>query len=238
MYNYLYAEILKLKRSKTIISLYLSGILFPLFWFVLSNFIDNKQTWEVYVSESGSTFFMVIETIVFALLASHMFLREYSNNTAGLLHCYPVKRVSIYAIKLAVIYIIVTAVYITYFILIFLGGFFIVKEPLSKEFLLLHLKMYAISLLFQYSIIPFMAFVANLIKNQTISALFAIFIMFTNSAAFMLGKQNVWPLMLPYISVINPYKPLDIGFMAIMAFGIFVVGTVLGILQFSKIEGR
>jgi hypothetical protein len=44
--------------------------------------------------------------------------------------------------------------------------------------------------------------------------------------------------MLPYISVINPYKPLDIGFMAIMAFGIFVVGTVLGILQFSKIEGR
>lgn len=236
MFDLMYAEMLKLKKSKTIVGILISCMFFPVFWFLITPFNNQKQTWVIYTSNSEDIMFMIIGVIVFILLSSYIFLREYSDNTINSLFTYPVSKISILISKILTIYIIIAVIYFLHFTLVFASGLIVVREPLTKEILLRHFSVYLTSMIFQFSVIPMIVFLVNLFKNTTVSAIIAVFAFLSNCYMYEVGKYKFWPFMLLYVPVMSLNKTVDIGITAGFAAIIFAIGIGVCIFQLSIVK--
>lgn len=236
MFNLVYSEILKLKKSSTMLYLVLGSIAFPIFFILLMFITRNKLSWKSYANNQEDVMFMAVGIIIFTLLSSYIFLREYSDNTIRILYSYPVSKISIFISKLLVIYIIIALVYILHFIVVFTGGILILKEPISAEFFLVHLDLYIFSVILQFSIIPILVFFINISKNSILSALLGIFALGINFYAYVTHRYEYCPFLLPYMPFMKLYKPICITNTIELALGVFGIGVILCIFQSLKVE--
>lgn len=236
MFDLMYAEMLKLKKSKTIVGIIISCMFFPVFWLLITPFNSQKQTWLIYTSNSEDIMFMIIGVIVFILLSSYIFLREYSDSTINSLFTYSVSKKSILISKILTIYIIIAAIYLLHFTLVFASGLIVVHEPLTKKNLLRHFIAYLTSMIFQFSVIPMIVFLVNLFKNTTVSAMIAVFAFLSNCYMYAVGKYKFWPFMLLYVPIMGLNKTVDIGITAVYSAIIFTIGVLLCIFQLSRIK--
>lgn len=236
MFDLMYSEVLKLKKSKTILGIFMSCLFIPVIWSLLGPFYTEKFTWKTYTSGLEDSMFMVIGTAAFVLLTSYIFLREYQDDTEKELFTYPVSKISILICKIVIIYIIIALIYFLHFALVFAGGLLVVQEPLTKEYFLRHGRAYLWSMLLEFSLIPLIVFFVNLFKNITISAIIAVLIVFSNFCMFEINKYKYWPFFLIYLPRIGLYKTVDMKNAFIFSIAIFIVGILLNIAQLSKVK--
>ncbi len=236
MFNLVYSEILKLKKSKTIAFVILSSIFFPVFWFLITPFNCQKQTWVIYTSNSEDIMFMIVAIIVFMLLASYIFIREYSEDTVKLLYSYPVSQIAIFISKILTIYIIIALIYLLHFIIVFGSGLLVIHEPLTKEIFLSHAFAYITSMILEFSLIPLMIFIIKIFKNTTATAFAAVIILVSNFYVYETAQYRYWPFILPYIPIMKVGKAINLMATAGLGITTVVVGMLLCIFQLSRVK--
>lgn len=236
MFNLVYSEILKLKRSSTILYLTLSSIFFPVVAFILTMIINHKPTWKEYVNNLEDVMFMAVGILIFTLLSSYVFLREYSDNTKRELYSHPISKMSIFTSKMLAIYIIIVLIYVLHFIIVFFGGLLALQEPLNKEFFFTHLRVNLESMILQFSIVPLLIFLTNIAKNFIVSTLVGVFALFVNAYTYITHNYEYCPFMLPYMPVLGFDTAVNINITAGLAIGVFIFGLIVCTFYFSMVE--
>lgn len=165
MYNAIYCEFLKLKKSYFYIVLALLVSFLPATLFLGWLRQGQYVTWNDYILQVESMTFMVVNIVMYAMIASHVFSREFSCNTAQTLYSYPISRIKVFISKFIVIIVIIFSMMLLEILLTILGGMMLPHEELTKEILLGHLKINLYGLIYSYSILPLAIFIALLSRN-------------------------------------------------------------------------
>ena len=154
MINIIYSEILKLKKSNCMFMALTSA----LGMVILMNIAilitdDKKRTFESYSYNVGQMNSVMVFSMIFGMIASYMFIREYNDKTASTLYSYPFARIKIFLGKLFVIYMIIVVVYFIQCISIYLS-YYKLFGTLEKDQIMLNIKVNVYSMFFQMSSIP------------------------------------------------------------------------------------
>ncbi|MFZ5969852.1 MAG: ABC transporter permease [Bacillota bacterium] len=170
MINLLYTEIFKLKRSKLFFVSFLGATVVPIMMFFM--FIsmrarnpENILTFDQYFKQTDMFTLLLIGTLLFGLLATYIFNREYQEETLKNLLTIPVGRKSLIVSKLIIILGVILSLslfsYVTSLLLGFLGHF----EGLTIGVLLKWLKGYLFSGTLLFLLTPSVILITILFKN-------------------------------------------------------------------------
>lgn len=180
MINIIYSEILKLKKSNCMFMALTSA----LGMVILMNIAilitdDKKRTFESYSYNVGQMNSVMVFSMIFGMIASYMFIREYNDKTASTLYSYPFARIKIFLGKLFVIYMIIVVVYFIQCISIYLS-YYKLFGTLEKDQIMLNIKVNVYSMFFQMSSIPIVIFIGNLKRNIIVPIGYEILIVIIN----------------------------------------------------------
>ncbi|WP_234122655.1 ABC transporter permease [Clostridium hydrogenum] len=242
MFSFIYAEMLKMKKSKVILGLAITSVILPAFWLVLSLFsTTSPRSFEATTREIEDITFLILETLVFILLSNYVFVKEYYYGTENIEYIYPVNRVIIYSSKLLTNYMIMSFIYIIYFIVVFLGLTFTIGIPDIKKMFFSHFKAYMISILLQFYIVPIMVVIGNMLKRYVLSICSATFIFLLSCLLFFANKYKYWPFIFQYIPIFNADNigmKFNIVYLLVSSLIIFLVTFLLGAFQFSYMDEK
>lgn len=173
MFNVVYSELLKLKKTYILIITLISGLLMPGVQFAGAVHNDFSQipgeVKERYMMnhilnvEIMSFHFMYI--VIFSLIAAYIFTREFTDKTTNILYSYPIDRVQILIGKYIVVCILVLLVYVIQFITSYLGLYIVWRQLPSANFISNDIKVNMYSALLQFILIPIPIFIGNITKN-------------------------------------------------------------------------
>ena len=165
MINIIYSEILKLKKSNYIVMTLTSALGMVILMniaILLTN--DKKRTFNSYSYNIGQINSVIVFTMIFCMIASYSFIREFNDKTASTLYSYPFVRIKIFFGKLFVIYLIIALIYLIQCIAIYLS-YYKLFGILEKDQIILNIKVNVYSMLFQMSSIPIVILIGNLKEN-------------------------------------------------------------------------
>lgn len=239
MINIIYSEFIKLKKSYILIITLLSGILMPGIIFI-ADIINNRNESDdlmksisflegrVMDIERGSDIFLYI--IVFSLVASYIFSREYTDKTANILYTYPISRTKIFFGKLIIIYLLIVSVYIIQIIATYLGGYMLWGVFPTVKFVNEDIKVNVFSILLQFLLIPIPILIANITRNIILSIVYGL--LGDIIVALLLGGgagiySQFCPLTLPILPFYHFHKGDPIDFIitigsAVITFCLFI----------------
>lgn len=243
MINTLYSEILKLKKSFFLLIILVGGLALPgllfLGWAVQS---QGVVIWNEYTYHSEFMMILVLSPVLFSLISSYVFSREFTDKTANILYCYPISRTKIFVCKLLIIYLIITVVYIIHFLGLFGGGLILKHELLTKEILLIHFKISLYSMILQFSLVPIVIFIASLSRNILVPVIYGILLVVSNFLLVASGKFKYSPFMMPGMPLINynTKSNVDHYFLKsntiIMAVIVFVISFIACIIYYKNTD--
>jgi bacitracin transport system permease protein len=173
MFNIVYSEFLKLKKSYILIVTLIGGLLMPGVKFAgtLGNEIaqipdEAKERFlRNHILNIEMMSFHFIYIVIFSLIAAYIFTREFTDKTTSILYSYPIDRVQILIGKYIVVCILVLLVYVIQFIASYLGLYIIWRQLPSADFISNDIKVNMYSALLQFIIIPIPIFIGNVTKN-------------------------------------------------------------------------
>lgn len=239
MYNVLYSEFLKLKKSPIFLLLIIGAISEPLLMFFGELFRGDIVEWERYMGNIQAMTFLIVGLLLFTLIASYIYAREFTEKVVYTAYSYPASKTKIFICKLITVFACITFVYVLQFITILITGSIIDHEPLAMDFLILNIKIYCYSLLFQFAIVPLAIFIASISKGlivpmgySVIGTIITIFIsgLKEYSAYFPL----YYPAM-PALSVVKKEMKVVIHSNSIViAIMFFIITSLLCIIYYER----
>lgn len=165
MYDAIYCEFLKLKRSYFYLVIFLIALFFPgtlcLGWLGQGSHVY----WDKYIYQVEQMNFLFMNLSMYALIASYIFSREFSYNTSNTLFSYPLSRIKVFVSKFIVIILIIMATIVIQLALTLLTGLFLPHDALTTDIIINHLKLNGCILLFEIAILPIAIFISLLTKN-------------------------------------------------------------------------
>lgn len=236
MFNIIYSEFLKLKKSYIIIIALIGAVFIPIVMFIemgrdtsIKNYIVNIDFFQI----------QIIYIVIFSLISSYIFSREFTDKTANVLYCYPISRMKVFFGKLITILILILSIYGINFLIrisiLYVGwGWEEVKEVLNCE-----IKTLVYSLLAQLLIIPIPILIGNVSKNIIFPVIYGV--IGAISSIFMLLSgiyMQCSPLMIPFLPVCYFYVGDPIDFVLVSAVGVstFVISMFLCIYHYKNID--
>lgn len=164
MLNVLYAELLKLRRSK-LLWLVVIGALLPV---VMLAFVDFQSLrWEELLTNNLLLLHVMMGPLLLTLIAGYVVVREYGDKTVNQLLVYPHRRVSILLGKTIVILLLTAAMLGLNFGLIVLSGSLIGDQPISEQLFGKYAQVYMWMFAMQTLLIP-LAMTAGLVGKSYI----------------------------------------------------------------------
>ncbi|CAB1239291.1 ABC transporter permease [Clostridium luticellarii] len=233
MFNIIYGEFLKLKRSYLIIASIIASIFIPLVQCVMS--LSNDYTGisdalkstlvKDYRTSTELLCFQFLYIIFFAFISGYIFSREFSDKTANVLYSYPFGRIKIFAGKLIAIYLIILFVYICQFAAVYAALYIAWGELPSLSFIITDIKVNLYSMLFQFLIISIPVFIGIITKNIVFPLVYGI--LAAVSSSFFMAAGGIYlqmsPLMLPSLPIYFFYKGDPIDFILLFTNIIFIL---------------
>lgn len=240
MLNVIYSELLKLKRSNCALMTLTSALGMVILMNIaiwITN--DKERTFESYSYNVGQMNSIIVFSMIFCMIASYIFIREYSDKTAGTLYSYPFSRIKIFLGKLFVIYMIIVTVYFIQCISTYLS-YYKLFGVLEKDQVILNIKVNVYSMLFQMSSIPMIVFLGNLKRNIIVPIGYEILTVIINGLCdnryISQIKYN------PFVGSVSVFKyfygdyTLDINNMAAASIIFFVVSILICAYHFYKTD--
>lgn len=240
MLNVIYSEILKLKKSNCVFMILTSALGMVILMNIaiwITN--DKKRTFESYSYNVGQMNSLILFSMVFCMIAAYIFIREYSDKTAGTLYSYPFSRIKIFLGKLVVIYMIIAVVYFIQCISTYLS-YYKLFGVLERDQVMLNLKVNVYSMLFQMSSIPMIIFLGNLKRNIIVPIGYEILTVIINGLCdnryISQIKYN------PFAGSVSVFKyfygdyTLDIKNMAAASITFFIVSILICVYHFYKTD--
>lgn len=151
MLNVLYAELLKLKRSK-IIWLVIIGALLPALIATFGDFLNMQ--WRDLLINNMLFLNVMVGPLILSLLAGFIVVREYSDNTVNQLFVYPHRRITILMGKTLVILLLTVAIFALNYGAILLSGSLLSNQPLPDDMLGRYTEAYLWLIVLQALLIP------------------------------------------------------------------------------------
>ncbi|MGP4039109.1 ABC transporter permease [Gracilibacillus sp. D59] len=175
--NVIYTELLKLKRSiilwilpiATIVPIILSFL--PLY---MTKLQDGEDANYLLTLLQGDLAFLnlIIGIPLFALIASYVFSIEYQQKTVNYLFTYPYSRLHFLLGKMTVIFILMTFVVFSSFIISLVLGISFLKVSVDYDMIINYLTLYLLVIIMQFALIP-LSILLTIWKKNIILPIFA-----------------------------------------------------------------
>ena len=239
MLNIIYCELLKLKKSY-IIPVSIIGGMFMSMLMILASLVfkESVETFEQYSSNLEIPNILLIDTILFSLIAGYIFSREFADKTSSVVYSYPVSRIKIFIGKLITIIMLISLVYLVKVISIYLGYYILNNKLPESSFAIIYIKYNIYSLIAQFLIIPIPIVITNMSKNLILPVIYGTFgtIVTIVSSGKMFKFNEYVPLIAPYKFIIKVYRPnlVDINYSIISAILCFIISMTICIYQYNK----
>ncbi|BFH60119.1 ABC transporter permease [Paenibacillus azoreducens] len=237
MINLLYTELLKLKRAKMFMVSLIGAAAAPFMIFIgylgyKAKNPDKSVMFSEVWSQTNLYTILLIGTLLYGVITTYLFNREYTEDTLKNLLTIPVPKSSLIVSKLVLLFFWIMILTFTSWSLILILGLFAQYEGLSAGVIVLSLKKFFVggSLLFLLST-PTM-FVAFLFKNFVPTIIFTAVITMGNvalanhddkaifpwSAAHVIAENGFVPAYPPFYSYVSIIATSIIGLLATMAY--------------------
>ncbi|OAA86031.1 ABC transporter permease [Clostridium ljungdahlii] len=236
MFNIVYSEFLKLKKSYLIIITLIAAVFVPIFECIQSlsnNYSGSSETlrntlFMNYRVNIEVICFQFLYIIFFSLIASYIFSREFTDKTANILYAYPASRIKIFIGKLLTVYIIIVLAYFVQFIAVYLTLYISWGKLLLPYLIAKDIKVNIYSMLFQFLLMPIPILIGNLTKNIIFPVIYGILGAISSTFIMLTGiYMQMDPLMLPALPIYYFYKgdPIDYVLVissTVLTFGVFM----------------
>ncbi|MBZ9625832.1 ABC transporter permease [Clostridium sp. FP2] len=252
MFNLIYCEFLKLKKSYLFLALAIIILLPPILLYIKWHAEYKLIIWDMYLFQEEISTTALINLPMYAFISSYIYTREFSYNTAQTLFSYSISRTKIFISKFLAILIMTGCIIILQLLVSVLAGLLVPHEPLTRGIVLGHLKMNLYILLAQYAILPIAIFIAQVGRNIILPMVYGGIITAFNMYVSMLkvGIIEYIPFTYPIqiltnsfktniyrqdIMIINNSVPLSNACIVIVVLT-FVIGIVMCITYYLKTD--
>lgn len=244
MFNIVYSEFLKLKKSYILIITLISGLLMPGVKFVGSVQNDFAQIpGEVkerylmnHILNIEMMSFHFIYIVIFSLIAGYIFTREFTDKTTNILYSYPIDRAQILIGKYIVVCILVLLVYVIQFIASYLGLYIVWRQLPSVDFISNDIKVNIYSALLQFILIPIPILIGNITKNIVFPIVYGVLGVVVGMVLLLfMSKGSIYgqicPLILPILPLYHYHMGDPIDYVITIGSGVitFVLFSFLSI---------
>lgn len=213
MFNIIYSEFLKLKKSYIMSIALVCGVIGSIIMIVANLITGSAMTFEKFAGNIHQMNFSILDIILFSLVSAFVFSREFTDKTANILYAYPISRMKIFISKLITVYILIFLVYFTQCISIYLGYYIADGITPSTALIMKDIKANGVSILFQFLLIPIPILIANVTRNIMLPLVYGILCFI---ASGFIGKGSSYvqyiPFMAPQTSALYFYFPKEINF--------------------------
>ncbi|MFL0198667.1 ABC transporter permease [Clostridium sp. WILCCON 0269] len=247
MLNIIYSEFLKLKKSYVIILTLITSILIPVFQCIISLSDDYSSISDTLRANLIKTYRINIELICFellyivffALIASYIFSREFTDKTINTLYTYPISRTKIFIGKLYTIYILIVFVYFLEFVATYITLYISWGEFPSKNFITTDIKANVYSMLMQFLLIPIPILIGNITKNIIFPVVYGILAAASSTFLLLMGiYMQMSPLILPALPIYYFHigDPIDFVIVTINAVLIFGMSMFICVYHYKHVD--
>lgn len=238
MLNIIYSEFFKLKKSYILIIALISGILMPGIQ-IISNIVndysiipvkDRERFFQYNVLAIDRMSILIVYIIVFCLIATYIFSREYTDKTINILYTYPISKGKIFSGKFITICMIIVFIYLIRILTTYLGLYMEWRVLPPLKFIYKDMKVNIYSALLQFLLIPIPIFIANITKNIIFPIIYGL--LGTVVVGLLLGSgakvySQFFPLALPVLPFYYYHKGDPIDFVitigsAVITFSLFM----------------
>lgn len=242
MYNAIYCEFLKLKKSPIPILLILAIVAEPFLMVFGQLYRRDIVEWDIYMGNIEAMMFLVVGLIFFTLIAAYIYAREFTERVSCITYSYPISKTKIFLAKLITIFICIFIVYVFQFITIIITGCILDHEPLDISFVILNIRIYFYSMLFQFAITPLAIFIASVSKNLILPIIYSIIGTLIN---LFLGQSkdyyNIYfPLIYPFLPLMslkfNNMKLIINKYTILISIVFFIITVVASIFYYEKYD--
>ena len=208
MFNLVYCEFLKLKKSHLFLSLAVLTLLVPVLLYIKWHGDHNIIIWDVYLFQEQTATTALINLPMYAFISSYIYTREFSYNTAQTLFSYPISRVKIFISKFIVIITLTSCIMVLQLLFTVFAGLILPHETLTKGILLSHLRLNLYILVAQYAILPIAIFIAQVSRNIIMPMVYGVIMTVFNICLPQLkvGIIDYIPSTYPIQIMINSFK--------------------------------
>ncbi len=239
MFNIIYAEFVKLKKSYILVITLMGGLLMPAiqFW---GKVIDKEYYTGIpkevresflqgYIGNIEIMSFHFTYSIIFSLIAGYIVSREFTDKTTNVLYSYPIDRIKILIGKFIVICILVLLVYIVQFISSYLGIYIVWKELPLAEFIRTDIKINIYSALLQFILLPIPILIASITKNIIFPIVYGVLGALAGMVLLLVMTKNsieaqFCPLALPVLPFYHYNMGDPIDFIIVIGVGVITFG--------------
>ncbi|MCY6370610.1 ABC transporter permease [Clostridium ganghwense] len=201
MFDGLYSEFLKLKRTGYYITILLVGFI-CLQFSTMNKQMVSSLNWYGYFFKFEFIAFSIFFTLVISNVIAIIFIREFRYKTAPIAFTYPNGRFGALINKFFMSILVIAIIYVMSYIFIVLGGIIFLKTPLTVEPLINHFKIFIISFIFQVALIPLAILVSLIGKSMIISSIYSVVLIIGNVHYILESKYS------DYIFSILPASPV------------------------------
>ncbi|KGM94782.1 hypothetical protein Z968_10955 [Clostridium novyi A str. 4552] len=204
MYNAIYCEFLKLKKSPIGIVLILGGMVEPALMVFGQLYRGDIVEWNKYMNQIECITFLIVGGILFTLVSSYIYVREFMEKVSSVTYSYSISNTKIFFAKLITVFICIAYVYVLQFIASILLGCLLDHEPLYKETLIIHTKIYMYSLFFQCAIVPLSILIASISEGVIMPITYSVIGTFISLVIMSSKKYGVYfPFTYPVLPIMS-----------------------------------
>ena len=214
MLNIIYSEILKLKKISYIVIILITSLFMVFFTDAAIIIIKGlNRTFESYSFNVCQINIRLIFTIVFCIISSDIFVREYDDKTANILYLYSFNRTKILLGKFLVIYMIIVLIYFIQCIGIYVSCY-ILFGSLEKSLVYRNVQANLYSMIFEMMLIPSVIFLANLKQNLILPVSYGVLMTIINAISdkSFIADIKYNPFVGPFFAFQYVYSEVGTGF--------------------------
>lgn len=202
--NLFITEVLKLKRSKLFLVSFLGAMVVPIMMFFMFTSMrarnpENIISFEDYFKQTDMFILLLIGTLLFGLLTTFIFNREYQEETLKNLLTIPIGRRSLIISKLMMVLMVILTLMIFSFMVTLILGFIGHFEGLTGEVLFKWIKIYLFSGILLFMLTPSVIFITLLFKNYIATIGFTIVVSVVGIIVLQSEYVMIYPWTVPSV---------------------------------------
>lgn len=239
MLNIIYSEFLKLKKSYISSIVLISGMIMSILMIIGNLVAGISMSFEKFACNIEQMNLIILNPVLFSLIAGYVLSREFTDKTANILYSYPISRIKLFISKLITIYVLIFMVYSIQGICTSLSYYIANGIVPSYAPIMNYIKANIVSMLFQFLLIPIPILIANTTKNIIMPTVYGILSFIT---AGFIGSNFAYadyiPLMAPYVSTQYFYfnKDINLNHIIFSSTLFFILFMPICIYEFNKKE--
>lgn len=238
MLNFITCEFFKLKRSKLFLIILLASIFPPCALFagvILGN--ASPVSMEYFLDNVLLYYLLLFNVMIFALLMSHLIVKEYDNHTLKSILTTPISRNKFIFGKLIVFLIIMILLSILAFVSSIVLGYACGGEVTWNVLSDYFIKFLEGNILIAFTLTPFM-FISLIFKNNVPTIVVSVIASLLNSMVYSNEYGAIIPFCIPTLVVKNELVQYSYGttLPILIIFITFIIGLILSLIYFNKTD--